>query len=295
MRHYETMTHTRRTDEFTSDNAVTTELTRLCEHIAHTAREFVVSHKPPRAQVLDTKSTPTDVVTQMDRDVEALIRTLISQYRPDDAFLGEETGLHESTGGLTWVVDPIDGTVNYLYGLPGYAVSVAVVAGPPTPDKWQQIAGAVIRISDGKLWSAGRGQGAFSDGERLKVNEPHELGKCLTGTGFGYDPRLRFLQAQVLTAVLPRVRDIRRNGAAAVELCLVADGSLDLFFERGLSAWDMAAGGLIVSEAGGLVTGMREQNPSTNMTIAGFAPMVASLTEILISQDADAPIESVHF
>ena len=220
--------------------------------------------------------------------MEALIKGHLELQRPGDGFLGEESGAADAapTTGLTWVVDPIDGTVNYLYGLNGYSVSVAVVTGEPNSQTWTQIAGAVVRVSDGVTWWAGLGQGAWRDGRPLRCNEPDSLGAALVGTGFGYDANLRAHQAQVLTKVLPQVRDIRRVGSAAVDLCSVADGSLDLYFERGLSAWDMAAGTLIAAEAGARVMGVDGGAPTTEMTIAGSANLAEQLREILSASDA---------
>lgn len=267
-------------------------LMELAQNLAHIGRDLILSRKSAQVQVLKTKSTPTDVVTQMDQDVEQLIRTHLQSQRPKDGFLGEEsTATVGGSSGLTWVVDPIDGTVNYLYGLSGSSVSVAVVFGEPDSEHWTQVAGCVVRVSDGVTWWAGLGQGAWRDGKPLRSNTPQSLGECLVGTGFGYDSRLRAHQAQVLTSVLPRVRDIRRIGSAAVDLCCVADGSLDLFFERGLSAWDMAAGTLIAAEAGAEVLGLDSMRPNTTMTIVGSRDRAQDLREILKSAHAGSELE----
>lgn len=263
------------------------DLMRMCEELALAARAHVLARTPVKVQVLATKSTATDVVTQMDKEVETLLRTLIRESRPDDGFLGEEADNDSgSRSGYTWVVDPIDGTVNYLYGLPGCSVSVAVVRGEPTPATWTQVAGAVIHLGDGTLWKAARGHGAFCDERRLEINRPEELSMCLTGTGFGYARELRELQARVLVGVLPQVRDIRRFGSAAVELCHLAQGATDLFFERGLNAWDVAAGSLIAAEAGAAVEGINGGASDKLMTIAGWAPRVREIAEILRECDA---------
>lgn len=269
-------------------------LMELAQNLAHHGRDLILSRKPPKVEVLVTKSTATDVVTQMDKDVELLIRQHLVMQRPNDGFLGEEFDSIEPTNGsqLTWVVDPIDGTVNYLYGLDGYCVSVAVVAGTPDSENWTQIAGCVVRVSDGMTWWAGKGHGAWRDGHPIRCNEPQGLGQSLVGTGFGYDAALRAQQAQVLTKVLPAVRDIRRIGSAAVDLCSIADGSLDLFYERGLSAWDMAAGTLIAAEAGAAVMGLRQDKPNKLMTIVGPETSAIALREILVSQNADSELES---
>lgn len=268
-------------------------LMEIAQNLAHHGRDLILSRKNPRVQVLRTKSTATDVVTQMDQDVEALIKEHLRLQRPNDGFLGEESAGQDPKNGsnLTWVVDPIDGTVNYLYGLSGYSVSVAVVAGTADSENWTQVAGCVVRVSDGMTWWAGIGQGAWRDGYPIACNKPEKLEEALVGTGFGYDADLRSQQAQVLTKVLPAVRDIRRIGSAAVDLCSVADGSLDLFFERGLSAWDMAAGTLIAAESGASVMGLRQDRPNALTTIAGSAKCAQELQSILVDMNADSELE----
>jgi myo-inositol-1(or 4)-monophosphatase len=265
------------------------ELRALAERLAVEAGRLVREGRPDRVEVAATKSSAVDPVTEMDRASEELLRRRISAARPDDAILGEEGSDVRGTSGLTWVVDPIDGTVNYLYGVASYAVSVAVVAGPPDPTRWTALAGAVHSIVDGRTWTAARGQGATADGRPLRVNEPAELSRCLVGTGFGYAAARRAHQAGVLTTVLPRVRDIRRLGSAAVDLCLVAEGRLDLYYERGLNPWDLAAGALVAAEAGATVTGLRGEPASVAMTVAGAAPRVAELARLLEEADADGP------
>ena len=272
------------------DAALVTELRRLAERVAAEAADLVRTTSPARVEVAATKSSPVDVVTAMDAASEVLIRRLILEARPDDAILGEEDGHVAGTSGLTWVVDPIDGTVNYLYGIPSYAVSVAVVAGTADPETWDALAGCVVRVPDGRSWSAGRGEGATADGEPIHVNEATDLSLSLVGTGFGYASERRAAQAQVLTHVLPRVRDIRRIGSAALDLAMVAEGQLDLVFERGLNPWDMAAGALLVTEAGGAVTGLRGRGASPDMTVAGPAGSAGELATLLAGLDADSGV-----
>lgn len=265
-------------------------LRALAERAARTAGELVRT-RPARVEVAATKSTPTDVVTRMDADAERLLRDLLHAARPDDAFLGEEGGLGTGASGLTWVVDPIDGTVNYLYGLPGYTVSVAVVAGPPDdPERWTALAGAVHDVVGGRTWSAHRGGGATRDGEAVDpgwARTDPDLGSSLLATGFGYDADRRRRQAQVLVEVLPRVRDVRRSGSAALDLCRLADGQVDLYYERGLNPWDLAAGALVAAEAGALVQGLRGRGPSQDMLVAGPARTVRELGAVLEAADAD--------
>jgi myo-inositol-1(or 4)-monophosphatase len=262
-------------------------LRALAESLATEAGALVREGRPDRVEVAATKSSDVDPVTAMDRASEELLRRRIAAARPYDAILGEEGDDVPGTSGLTWVLDPIDGTVNYLYGVASYAVSVAVVAGPPDPARWTVLAGCVHSVVDGATWTAGRGQGATRDGRTIGVNRPASLATSLVGTGFGYAAERRAAQARVLTHVLPRVRDIRRLGAAAIDLCLVAEGRLDLYYERGLNPWDLAAGGLVAAEAGAVVTGLRGRAAGTTMTVAGHPAGVAELVRILEDAGAD--------
>jgi myo-inositol-1(or 4)-monophosphatase len=172
------------------------------------------------------------------------------------------------------VVDPIDGTVNYLYGIPAYAVSVAAVVGDAgTPGRWWPVAGAVVDPERGHLFHARLGGGAWRVGEgavpvRLEVGDQADLSQALVGSGFGYEARVRLWQSRVLLEVIPHIRDIRRIGSAALDLCHVADGALDAYFERGLNEWDMAAGWLVVTEAGGRVGGLHGAPPGQAMLVA---------------------------
>lgn len=262
-------------------------LRELAEHLARSAGSLVREGRPARVDVAATKSSEVDPVTAMDLAAEAHLRALIAEHRPGDGILGEEDGLTPGSTGVTWVLDPIDGTVNYLYGLPAYAISVGVVVGEPDPARWTPVAGAVHAVPLDVTYTAGRGLGATRDGEPLRVNPSRPLATSLVGTGFGYTVERRTVQARVLVELLPRVRDIRRIGSAALDLCRVAEGSLDVYFERGLNPWDLAAGQLIVREAGGEVTGLRGAEAGTAMTVAGPAESVTALTAILEGLDAD--------
>lgn len=214
------------------------------------------------AGAVGTKSTDTDVVTVMDARSEELLRGRLARLRPGDRILGEEEGASEpeSAGpeegsGLTWVLDPIDGTVNYLYGLAEYAVSVAAVVGDPTRDgAWWPIAGAVSRPASGEVYSAHLRGGATLRGpagtSALRCSGVDRLRMTLLGTGFGYDAAVRAEQARALVEILPAVRDIRRGGSAALDLCRTGAGRLDAYAERGVHVWDVAAGWLVAAEAG---------------------------------------------
>lgn len=267
--------------------------------LAVAAGRLVHQERPDDLGVRRTKTSELDVVTLMDERSEALLRARIAEHRPADGILGEEEGSRTGSSGLTWVLDPIDGTVNYLYDLPGYAVSVAVVVGDPgIPGAWAPVAGAVASPTTGELFHARAGGGAWRRALRvdthtgtdslgpprpLAVSEPgRELGGLLVGTGFSYDRERRVQQARVVADLLPRVRDVRRSGAAALDLCHVAAGRLDGYYESGVQAWDIAAGMLCVSEAGGLVSGLEEGSvPSPSFVLAGGRPAVDGLREAL--------------
>lgn len=264
-------------------------LAELAREAALAAGGLVREQRPDAVSVAGTKSSPTDVVTAMDRASERLLREVITSRRPDDAILGEEYGAGKDAPatGLTWVVDPIDGTVNYLYGLPAYAISVAVVAGDPTVDgAWTPIAGCVHNPVTGQVWTAALGQGSWAGERRLELGQGPSLDAALVATGFGYDSRRRAGQAQVLASVLPVVRDIRRLGACAIDLCMTAEGIVDAYYERGVHAWDMAAGTLIVTEAGGVVVGLGDLPRGEAMVVAGPPATVDALCELLLTTGA---------
>jgi myo-inositol-1(or 4)-monophosphatase len=255
-----------------------------------------------RPEVVDTKSSPTDVVTEMDRRSEALITEWIRAIRPGDTILGEEGG--QTLGGhqdpdvagdrdrVRWVVDPLDGTVNYLYGLPDWAVSIAAEVDGTI------LAGVVEVPRFGETFTAMAGRGAWLHraGSReaaiaLRCNSGVALGQALVGTGFGYDSGRRRVQGEVVAALLPHVRDIRRAGSAAADLCSVAAGRMDAFYERGLNYWDYAAGGLIAREAGALVGGLSGRPESTSMTVAAGPGLFQYLDTFLtrLDPERDAP------
>ena len=227
--------------------------------VARAAGRLVVDERPVDLGV-SSKSSATDPVTVMDQRSQELIIELLAAARPDDAVLGEEEGGSTGTSGLTWVIDPIDGTVNYLYGIPAYAVSVAVVVGDPAgAGAWQPVAGAVLNPESGELFHAHLGGGArltTDAGTRtLRTTAATDVAHALVGTGFGYAADLRRRQAELLVDLLPRVRDIRRHGGAALDLCGLAAGRLDAYYESALNPWDRAAGELVAREAGAVLGG----------------------------------------
>jgi myo-inositol-1(or 4)-monophosphatase len=257
----------------------------LARSVAEEAGDLLLS-RHGKVAVLKTKSSPTDVVTEMDNKAEELIRSRLLAARPGDAILGEEGG---ETGAsvVRWIVDPLDGTVNYLYGLPGWAVSVAAeVAGVI-------VAGAVCVPLQRSLFTATLGGGAWlesawQDGpQRLACNSGVALREALVATGFGYQAVQRAAQGVVVAALLPRVRDVRRAGAAAVDLCSVAAGRVDAYYEQGPHYWDIAAGGLICREAGAVTGGLRGAEAGEAMTLAASPELFAELNDLLTSLDAD--------
>lgn len=265
-----------------ADAALAHDLMVLAERAARAAGDLVRDDRPADLGVAATKSSPTDVVTVMDRRSERLLRQLLLTARPADGLLGEEEDGIEGISGITWVVDPIDGTVNYLYGIPAYAVSVAAVVGDPQdPCGHDVLAGCVHSPVLGETFTATLGGGAFLDDRPLRVNDGVELGQALLSTGFGYGAARRTRQASVVAAVLPHVRDIRRIGSAALDLCYVAAGRFDAYYEQGLHPWDLAAGGLIAREAGALVTGLGDAPAGEPLVLAAAPGLHAALQTLL--------------
>lgn len=256
------------------------KLTELAIEVAREAGSLAVRRRAVGVDVAATKSTPTDVVTAVDREAEELIHGRLLAARPDDGVLGEEGASVAGTSGVTWVIDPIDGTVNYLYGLPTYAVSIAAEV------NGEVVAGAVVNPASGETWWATRGEGAFLDGVRIRISGETRLDHALVGTGFGYAAERRAVQAQVLTEVIVKVRDIRRAGAAAIDICNVACGRLDAVYERGLNPWDYAAGLLIATEAGARAGGLDGAAPSPEFVLAATPGIFDGLHDLLSGLDA---------
>lgn len=233
-------------------------------------------------ELLDTKSSPTDAVTLADRAVETLLVSALAAARPADGVLGEEGAGVAGTSGVRWVIDPIDGTVNYLYGIPQWAVSIGV------EDSAGSFVGVVFDPVKDELWQAVRGGGAVLNGAALRCSTVTTLGQSLVGTGFGYDTRRRAAQSRALPDLLPQVRDIRRLGAGSLDLCGVAAGRLDAYFEQGLAPWDLSAGGLIAREAGAQVAGLRGRPAGPDLVLAAGPGVFDALHDLLVSYDADA-------
>jgi myo-inositol-1(or 4)-monophosphatase len=224
------------------------ELADLAGRVATDVGREIARRRAAGVARVATKTSPTDMVTEFDGAAERMILAALASARPDDGFVGEEGAARPGSSGVSWLIDPIDGTTNLLYDLPGWAVSLGACgeAGP--------IAGAVFVPTTDELFSAAVGHGARLNGRTIRCRESTDLATALVGTGFAYQPAVRAEQGRFVAALLPRVRDIRRYGAAAVDLCSVAAGRLDVYVEEGLNPWDLAAGEVIAREAGATVT-----------------------------------------
>ncbi|CAB4703576.1 unannotated protein [freshwater metagenome] len=245
------------------------ELLDLAISIAKQAGELLMAR--PDVFDLEMKSSAIDFATQMDIASEKLIVSKILEARPDDGIIGEEGASIPSKSGVTWVIDPLDGTVNYFYGIAGWNVSIAA------KDSEGVQVGVVNAPSINSFWSATKDGGATCNGKKIKCNDPVEFNRALIATGFSYDVADREAQAALVSKLLLEIRDLRRIGAGAADLCLVATGRLDGFYERGLNEWDLAAGGLIATEAGALVTGRNGGPAGKEMVIAAGAHLHARL------------------
>jgi myo-inositol-1(or 4)-monophosphatase len=255
------------------DDDLPAQLLELAVGAALEAADLVARGRAGAAAHVDTKSSPVDVVTAVDAASEELLVGRLLAARPDDGVLGEEGASREGTSGVRWIVDPIDGTVNFLYDLPAYAVSVAAEVDGDVR------AGVVLNVATGERFTATAGGGAWLSvpgrpDRRLAVDGPPSLDLTLVATGFGYRVEQRRAQGQVVARLLPRVRDIRRSGSAALDLCAVAAGRVDAYYEQGLNPWDHAAGALVAAEAGAVVSGLPGTPVGESMVLAA-APSVA--------------------
>jgi myo-inositol-1(or 4)-monophosphatase len=235
------------------------------------AGELLLERFGGPARGVDVKSSSTDLVSDADRAAEEAIVGLLRSERPDDGLLGEEGASVEGASGRRWVVDPLDGTTNFLYGIPQWAVSIAV------EDASGTLAGVVFDPAAGELFAASRGGGAELNGEPIAVGVCTDLSRALVATGFGYDAERRRAQAAAAAQILPRVRDIRRAGAAALDLAWLAAGRLDGYWERGLKPWDWAAGRLLVEEAGGAMAEMAGEPLGLVAASSELLPELAAL------------------
>jgi myo-inositol-1(or 4)-monophosphatase len=253
---------------------------------AREAAELVARGRATAGEDVDVKSSPVDVVTAVDTASEELIVGRLLAARPGDGVLGEEGAAREGTSGVRWVIDPIDGTVNFLYDLPAYAVSIAAEV------DGEVVAGVVLNVATGELFTATRGGGAhFSSPARpqpvlLTGSRPASLEQTLVATGFGYQVERRRAQGAVVAALLPRVRDIRRFGSSALDLCAAAMGRTDAYYELNLNPWDHAAGALVAAEAGLVVTGLPGSPFAEPMAIAAAESIAAPFIDLLVELHA---------
>ena len=248
----------------------------------------------PEHLEIETKSSATDVVTQMDREAEAYIVAQLNKHRPDDAILGEEGANFAGSSNFQWVIDPIDGTVNYLHQIPHWCVSI----GLKNRQTGESIAGVVYAPVYDQMYISSKGLGSWVIDQGvpriLQVSACKQLSDAVIGTGFGYASSRRASQARVLSQVLPQVADIRRLGSCAIDLCLVADGVLDGYYERGVNDWDHAAGELIAREAGAIASGLRGNKVGIDMVVVTTSGIYADLVAILESNNADSDVIEIE-
>jgi myo-inositol-1(or 4)-monophosphatase len=257
------------------------ELRRFAIDLAGTTGAWLYTERSVGRPAADTKSSATDMVTEFDRAAEARIVSAVRANYPDDGIVGEEGTGHEGTSGRQWLIDPIDGTTNFLYGLPGWAVSIAVT------DADGGIAGAVAVPAYNEVFSAHRGGGATCNGHAIAPTSLGDVSAALVATGFSYDPDRRRQQARRVSRLIASVRDIRRVGAASVDLCAVACGRVDAYIESRLGPWDIAAGALIAGEAGCRLTDYRGEHWGTHEVFAAAPGIHSALLQLW--QGADAP------
>jgi myo-inositol-1(or 4)-monophosphatase len=260
------------------------ELLKIAVRVARDAAATARRMRSEAITDVQTKSTDTDVVTAADKAVERQVVEALRRDRPGDGVLGEEYGDSATTdpGAVRWILDPIDGTVNYLYGLPQYAVSLAAEVDGVV------VAGVVHNAATGDEWTAVRGGGGWRGDRRLSGSARTTLDQTLLATGFGYDAARRAHQGRVIAELITQVRDIRRFGAASLDLCMAAEGSVDAYFEKGLNPWDHAAGGLIAQEAGLVVSGIDGAPASGEMLIAAPPAIFPQLHKALAALNAAA-------
>lgn len=264
-----------------SESPVPADLEALAVEVATEAAEMVAAAARDQAVSVDTKSNANDLVTEVDRAAEELIVGRLMAARPDDGLLGEEGAQRPGTSGVRWVIDPIDGTTNFVYGFPGYAVSIGAEF------EGNAIAGAVVDPTAEAIFRARIDGPARRNDTVLELGEPASLEVALVGTGFNADPERRLRQAAVAAALLPQIRDIRRRGAAATDICSVASGQLDAYYEEGLSPWDRCAGALIAARAGALVGDLSGGEGSRRYLVAAPPGLFEQLVAALNALDAD--------
>ncbi|MEZ5261309.1 MAG: inositol monophosphatase family protein [Acidimicrobiales bacterium] len=254
-----------------------TALLGLARDVAAEACEVLIEAVRRGGHATDSKSSATDLVTDVDRQVEALIIDRLLAARPEDGVLGEEGGGRPSRSGVRWVIDPIDGTTNFVYRIPAFAVSIAAEVQGTT------VAGVVAIPGLDECFEATLGGGARCNGDDIAVSGATSLETALIATGFSYQAGTRRQQGRIVAELLPTIRDIRRMGAASVDLCAVACGRVDGYFESGLNAWDYGAGALIATEAGATVSDLWGGPPSPSFVVAASPALARPLRERLVA------------
>ena len=253
---------------------------KASKSFAQEAHRFIRStlDQPDFALKINTKTSRTDMVTQVDKAVEQLLAQKITENFPDDAIMGEEFGGSGGQGSYEWVVDPIDGTTNFVYGFPAYAISIAI------RDRRinTTVSGVVLDLARERLYEAVVGGGAFANSVPIQVTEQTNISNALIATGFSYSDEMRIDQGRIIAKIIGQIRDIRRAGAASLDLCMVAAGELDGYYESGLLPWDFMAGALILKEAGGTVTGGQDDEPSNKMIVATNSKLHSQLRRLIM-------------
>jgi myo-inositol-1(or 4)-monophosphatase len=275
-----------------ADQVDQVELADLAEAVGRRAAALLLDGLGRDRTMVSTKSSGTDMVTEIDRASEQLIVDALLAARPDDGILGEEGASRAGTSGVRWVIDPLDGTTNYLYRHHGFAVSIAAVRhDPSTPDdgvlRDELLAGVVIDPVLDEVFRAAVDRGSTRNGQAIACSTLAVPGQALLATGFSYDPERRTRQAEVVARLIGQVRDIRRVGSAALDLCSVGCGRVDAYAELGLAPWDMAAGTLIAREAGALVENLHGGPPSSLAVVAAPPGLMPVLRDILHAAGAD--------
>jgi fructose-1,6-bisphosphatase/inositol monophosphatase family enzyme len=252
-----------------------TELRAIAEQLARAAGDMALAGRKSGIVTATTKSSPTDMVTQYDKASEDMITAGLRELRPDDGIVGEEGASREGTSGITWHIDPIDGTSNFYFDIPMWAVSTGAV------DDNGPIAGAVFAPALGDMFTAARGEGATLNGNRISVRENTLLSDALVCTGFSYHVSQREAHARRVATMVGQIRDIRRFGAAAIDLCFVACGRLDAYFEEHLNSWDLIAGQVIATEAGALVTNYSGDTATPQEVLASQPGVQKALIQLI--------------
>ena len=270
-----------------SDSKIAEEILAMCIELAQTGGRRALAGRITGLQQVETKTTSTDMVTEFDKGTEKYIVTEILSRRPDDSVIGEEGGSHAGSSGYTWCIDPIDGTTNFLYALPGWSVSIGV------SDKIGPLVGVVYIPPLDETFTAIRGHGAFLNNKRIHCNDKTEIAQALVSTGFSYSPEQRTIQSKRVAKFIHKIRDIRRLGAASIDICFVACGRLDAYFEENLHQWDTAAAELIALESG-VKSGNFAGGPSSPKEILIASPKIFDQLSQLITSSSSLDEHNHH-